>query len=209
MSVLISNPLLCFLIKEDDQAERMIDYMQTLGIKKLTKKYLVPTVVNYEAAEECCYENLTWGDYRPHGSYCVAQSGYMMIQKEESTGNLYYYFRNNKAGVLCEVVDNEKAFVPRVYLLVVDNENEEKPVYKSKQSAIDYLLKEHGIVVHKPFTIYDALSHAADNGLFIDEDQAEVIVKNALENSILDVNDRIERVVLMLKQDELHEKNKQ
>lgn len=208
MNVLISNPLLCFLIKEDDQAERMIDYMQTLGIKKLTEKYPM-SCVDYEVGEACRYQDLTWGDYRPYGSRCIAQSGYMMIQKEESTGDLYYYFRNNKEGVLCEIVENEKAFVPRVYLLVVDNENKEKPVYRSKQSAIDYLLKEHGVVVHKPFTIYDALSCAADNGLFIDEDQAEEIVQNALENSIYDINDRIEHVVLMLKQEKFHERNKQ
>lgn len=208
MNVLISNPLLCFLIKEDDQAERMIDYMQTLGIKKLTEKYPM-SCVDYEVGEGWRHQDLTWGDYRPYGGRCIAQSGYMMIQKEESTGDLYYYFRNNNMGVLCEIVDNEKAFVPRVYLLVVDNENKEKPVYRSKQSAIDYLLKEHGVVVHKPFTIYDALSCAADNGLFINEDQAEKIVQNALENSIYDINDRIEHVVLMLKQEEFHERNKQ
>lgn len=208
MNVLISNPLLCFLIKEDDQAERMIDYMQTLGIKKLIEKYPM-SCVDYEEGEAWWYQDLTWGDYRPYGSRCIAQSGYMMIQKEESTGDLYYYFRNNKEGVLCEIVENEKAFVPRVYLLVVDNENKEKPVYRSKQSAIDYLLKEHGVVVHKPFTIYDALSCAADNGLFINEDQAEEIVQNALESSIYDINDRIEHVVLMLKQEKFHERNKQ
>lgn len=208
MNLLIHNPLLCFLIKEDDQAERMIDYMQTLGIKKLTEKYSLPFVVDYEVGEACLRQGLTWGDYRPYGSRCTAQSGYMMIQKEESTGDLYYYFRNNNMGVLCEIVDNEKAFVPRVYLLVVDNENKEKPVYRSKQSAIDYLLKEHGIIVHHPFSIYDALAAAADNNLFIDEDEATRIVMNALENSILDVNDRIDALTKEMKQNKGNEKNK-
>jgi hypothetical protein len=82
-------------------------------------------------------------------------------------------------------------------------------LYQDKQSAIDYLLKEHGIVVHVPFTIYDALSSAADNSVFITEEDALRLVKNALENSVSDVNDRIDALTLEMKQTKENEKNKQ
>lgn len=183
----------------DTQAYEMIRFLEALGAKKCMRKY-------QETWVEC--PDLVWGDYRI-GGRGLATSDYLFVGEDEGSGGLVYFFRNNSAHTFGDLYLDAYSFKGAARKLVYGDEPKTQPLYQDKQSAIDYLLKEHGIVVHVPFTIYDALSSAADNSVFITEDEALRIVKNALENSVSDVNDRIDAMTLEMKQTKENEKNKQ
>jgi hypothetical protein len=183
----------------DTQAKEMIRFLEALGAKKCMRKY-------QETWGK--YPDLVWGDYRKE-SYGLATSCYLFVGEDEDSGGLIYYFRNNSAYTFGDLYLDAHPFKEAARKLVYGDEPKTQPLYQDKQSAIDYLLKEHGIVVHVPFTIYDALSSAADNSVFITEEDALRLVKNALENSVSDVNDRIDALTLEMKQTKENEKNKQ